>query len=108
MLHLSAGFVRFSVAALFACFPKTELPDDSTQCGITDINAVVFAEHLVCPLNPAVALVINTADQFRVDVNFILSGGLRHLTDLANYGTGRIGADVHVPRNFSDPHALFV
>ena len=74
------------MTALFPSFSKTKLTDDSTQCGIADIDAVLFAEHLVGPLNPAVALMINTADQFRVDLNLIAAGGLRQLTALTDDG----------------------
>ena len=74
MLHLRSGLVRFLMAAFFACFSKAKLPDDPTQRGIADIDAVIFTEHLMSALNPAVALVINTVDQFGVDLDLIASG----------------------------------
>ena len=108
MLHLRARFVSYSVTALLACCSKAKLAHDPAQCGIADINAVLFDEDLVRALNPTVALMINTADQIRVDLNLIASGGLRQLTALVDDGADRIGADVHVPSNFSDPHTFFV
>ena len=108
MLHLRAGFVSYTMTALFASFSKTKLADDSTQCGIADVDTMLFAEHLVSPLNPTVTLMVNPADQFRVDLNLIGSGGLRQLTGLTDNGGDRIGTDVHSTRNFSHTHAFFV
>ena len=108
MLHLLAGLIRHAMAALFAFFPQTKFPDDSTQCGITDGDAVLFAEHFMGALNPSVALLINASDQVGVELDLIASRAPRQLTALADDGTDRIGADLHVPRDFPDAHPLFV
>ena len=108
MLHLGAGLVSHPVTTLVAAFAKAKFTNHFAQCGVTNVYANLFGKLLVYPLNPAVALFVKPADKIRVDNNLIGSYRFGHFTALGNNAHHRRGADVHMPRNFSYTHALFV
>ena len=100
MLHFGARLIGDSVAASRSVAAQSQLPQHACQCGIANLNSLFLDQLLVHPLNPTVALVVQTLVQLGVNLNLVVPLFPSDLSLLSDDGPHRMAADVQAAADF--------
>ena len=108
MLHLGSRLVGHLVAAALGCFGDAQLAQHPRQGRVAHRDAFFLGKFFVHTLNAPVALPVQSAQQFLIDVALVLTDGLGHLSALGDDGPDSVAANLEPPGDLPQAHAFLV
>ena len=94
MLHLDTRLVGHAVAAGLLSATQSQVAQHARQGGIADFDLLLFDQLLVNPLDPSVALAIQTLQQLGVNVLLVAPVSASEHSLLLDNPPHRIAADM--------------
>ena len=101
VLHLDTRFVRHVIATGLGGLAQPQLPHRPRQGGIADLDPFFLHQDFVDALDPAIALLVQTPQQLRVDVDLVFPHRLGDGSLLADDCPHRAVADVELPADLA-------
>ena len=108
MLHFGAGFVGHAITPRFAVVADAQGAQDAGQGGVFDLDTVLLLEFFVDALDPTVALAVELAQEFGIQLGF---GGVRplgHLAALANDEVDGFATEAELTGDLSHRNSFLV
>src|SRR4030066_337202 len=92
MLHLRPRFIRYMSTSLFPDITGIKFQYHTGQCGVSNTDPFFLSKFLVYPLNKAAAIGIKPRQEFRVDIDLVISYRIRHSAAMFYNGTHGVTA----------------
>jgi len=97
VLHLDAWFVRHVIAPRLGGLAQSQFAHQTRQGGIAHLDLFFLDQLLVHALDPAAALLVQTPEKFRIEVDLVFPHRLRHGTLLADDRPHGVAGDLQSP-----------
>lgn len=108
MLHLGARLVGHAVATRRLAATQSQVAQHPRQGGITDLDSLLFDEFFMDPLNPTVALAVQTLEQLGIDLHLVMPLFASHLSLLFDNRPHGIATDMQATADLPQGHPFLV
>ncbi len=108
MLHLGARLVGHAVATRRLAATQSQVAQHPRQCGIADLDSLFLDQFLVDPLDPTIALAVQTLEQLGVDLQFVVPLFASHLSLLPDNRPHGTAADVQAAADLPHRHPFLM
>src|SRR4030067_3054306 len=87
MLHLRPRLIGYMSTSLFPGITGIKFPYHTGQYGVSNTDTFFLSKFLVYPLNKAAAIGIKPRQEFRVNIDLVISYRIRHSAAMFDNGT---------------------